>query len=50
MKLRGGYNIHIYTPVTDLRKVNAETSSSDLTENHAVVYTCMPVFIFNSDL
>lgn len=53
MKLRGGYNTHICTPATardkDFGEVDAETSS-DFTENHAAVYTCMPVLIFNSGL
>lgn len=42
--------MHIHTHVIDLRKVNAETSCSDFTENHAVVCTCMPVLIFNTGL
>lgn len=49
MKLKGGYNGHIHIPVVHLRKENAEPHGSDLVENHAVVYPCVTVFIFNSD-
>lgn len=54
MKLRGGCNTHRHTPATAGDKyageVNAETSSSDLTENHAAVHTCISILIFNYDL
>lgn len=40
---------HIHTPATARDKcvgeVNAETSSSELTENHAAVQTCMTILI-----
>lgn len=54
MKLRGGCNTQVHTPATARDKyvgeVNAETSTSELTENNAAVHTCMPILIFNGDL